>query len=328
MDETVTDYRKIDQMLKERKNAREQTPKRNLDIGEYQPRKLVPQNKIELGLPRSSWTPHRDSEINEIFPIPEEEGEGSSGHICVPASSKESKHKKERAMGSDKDLEQPSQGGQSPGGSARAPGGGGGDDPSDLSGDDGPNRNEDADSEDENDNSVTSARMRGQRGRPGPMGPWGPMGPVGPKGDLGPMGPREPPGLQGIPGPRGPPGPQGGNMNQPVPNINTTLDTIGLERSFTQCSYAINRAVLGQNWISRTVEAQLNLTIETQQKQTEVMADIMEESQIWRHDRMFQNIPIFDGKDPAMFDDWAERLELACSLSGRNIKEEAICYSA
>ena len=29
-----------------------------------------------------------------------------------------------------------------------------------------------------------------------------------------------------------------------------------------------------------------------------------------------------------MFNDWAERLELACSLSGRDIKEEAICYSA
>ena len=86
--------------------------------------------------------------------------------------------------------------------------------------------------------------------------------------------------------------------------------------------------MLGQNRISRAVEAQLNLTIENQQKQTQVMADIMEESKIRRHDKMFQNIPIFDGKDPARFDDWAERLELACSLSGRNIKEEAICYSA
>ena len=43
---------------------------------------------------------------------------------------------------------------------------------------------------------------------------------------------------------------------------------------------------------------------------------------------MFQNIPVFDGKDPAMFNDWVERLELACSLSRRDIKEEAICYSA
>ena len=54
----------------------------------------------------------------------------------------------------------------------------------------------------------------------------------------------------------------------------------------------------------------------------------MEESRLKRHDRMFQNIPIFDGKDPTMFNDWAERLELACSISGRDIKEEAICYSA
>ena len=43
---------------------------------------------------------------------------------------------------------------------------------------------------------------------------------------------------------------------------------------------------------------------------------------------MFQNILVFNHKDPAMFDNWAERLELACSLSGRDIKEEAICYSA
>ena len=86
--------------------------------------------------------------------------------------------------------------------------------------------------------------------------------------------------------------------------------------------------MLGQNRISWAVEAQLSLTMDNQQKQTQVMSDIMEESRIRRHDRMFQNIPVFDGKDPPMFDDWTERLELACSLSGRDTKEEAICYSA
>ena len=170
--------------------------------------------------------------------------------------------------------------------------------------------------------------MRGQRGKPGPMGPQGRMGPVGPKGDPGPMGPRGPPGTQGIPGPRGPPGNPPLRPAQALPNINTTLDTTELERSFSLCTDAINRAVLGQNRISQAVEAQLNLTMENQQNQTQVMADIMEESRIRRHDRMFQNIPVFDGKDPNMFDDWTERLELACSLSGRDIKEEAICYSA
>ena len=170
--------------------------------------------------------------------------------------------------------------------------------------------------------------MRGQRGRPGAMGPQGRMGPVGPKGDPGRIGHRGPPGTQGIPGPRGPPGNPPLHPTQAIPNINTTLDTTGLERSFSLCTDAINRAVLGQNRISQAVEAQLNLTMENQQNQTQVMTDIMEESRIRRHDRMFQNIPVFDGKDLTMFDDWTERLELACSLSGRDIKEEVICYSA
>ena len=76
------------------------------------------------------------------------------------------------------------------------------------------------------------------------------MGPVGPKGDPGPMGPRGPPGVQGILGPRGPPGQQHQHPAQAMPNINTTLDTTGLERSFSLCTDAINRAVLGQNRIS------------------------------------------------------------------------------
>ena len=53
-----------------------------------------------------------------------------------------------------------------------------------------------------------------------------------PKGDPGPMGPRGPPGTQGIPGPRGPPGNPPLHPIQAIPNINTTLDTTGLERSF------------------------------------------------------------------------------------------------
>ena len=220
--------------------------------------------------------------------------------------------------------------GQGTGGSAGAPGGGGGDDPSDLSGDEGPNGDGDVDTdeEEENGSSINSARMRGQRGRPGPMGPQDRMGPVKPRGDPGPMGPRGPPGIQGIPGPRGPPG---NPLPHPVPTIPAADPAVGmavLERSFSLCTDAINRAILGQNRINRAVEAQLNFTMENQQNQTQVMADIMEESRIRRHDRMFQNIPIFDGKDPTMFDDWTERLELACSISGRDIKEEAICYSA
>ena len=63
-------------MLEERRHLREQTPRRELDKKIYQPRRLIELAKIELGLPRTVWTPHRDSAPHEIYPIPEDEGEG------------------------------------------------------------------------------------------------------------------------------------------------------------------------------------------------------------------------------------------------------------
>ena len=81
MDETTTeypsrDYHQIDQMLEERRTTREQTPKRELNQREYQPQNIIPPNKIELNLQKSSWTPHRDTAFHDIYPIPEDEGGG------------------------------------------------------------------------------------------------------------------------------------------------------------------------------------------------------------------------------------------------------------
>ena len=194
-------------MLEERKHLRERTPKRDLDKKKYQPRRLIEQGKIDLGLSRTAWTPHRDPASHEIYPIPEDEEERGSNNQQHTPGPQGNATIRERTSISAREPDPPPNGGQGTGGSAGAPGGGGGDEPSDSSGDEGPNRDEGANSkEEENESSITSARMRGQRGRPGPRGPQGRMGPVGPKGDPGPMGPRGPPGTQGIPGPRGPPG--------------------------------------------------------------------------------------------------------------------------
>ena len=89
MDETTTeypskDYRQIDQMLEERKNLRDQTPRRELDNREYQPRRLMQQDRIELDLPKSSKTPHRDTALHGIYPIPEDEGEKKSSQNNLP----------------------------------------------------------------------------------------------------------------------------------------------------------------------------------------------------------------------------------------------------
>ena len=83
MDESATeypsqDYRQLNQMLEGRRHFGQQTPRRELDKKKYQPRTLAGPTEIELGLPRSAWTSYRDSHLPEIYPIPEEEGEGRS----------------------------------------------------------------------------------------------------------------------------------------------------------------------------------------------------------------------------------------------------------
>ena len=213
MDETATeypsqDYRQLNQLLEERRHLREQTPRRELDKKNYQPRRLVGPDKIELGLPKTAWTPHRDSALHKIYPIPEDEGEGRSSGQRSALRSQENTYNRKRTSGPERESNPPLTESQGTGGGAGAPGGGGGggDGPSDRSGDEGPNPGEGVDSKEESDSSITSARLRGQRGRPGPVGLQGMMRPVGPKGDPGPMGPRGPPGVQGVPGPRGPPG--------------------------------------------------------------------------------------------------------------------------
>ena len=251
MDETITeypshDYRQIDNMIEERRQVREGTPRRDLSKEKYQPRKLIEQGRIDLNLPRTSWTPHRDPAPHEIYPIPENEGErGSSSQrpTTAPQGNTTTGKKSPRTM---REPDPPPNGGQGTGGSAGAPGeGGGGDGPSDSSGDEEPNGDGDADTDkEENESSINSARMRGQRGRPGPTGPQGRIGPVGPKWDPGPMGPRGLPGIQGIPGPRGPPG---NPLPHPVPTmpvVNPARGMAGLERSFSLCTDAINRADL------------------------------------------------------------------------------------
>ena len=45
------------------------------------------QEKIDLGLPRTAWTPLRDPASQEIYPIPEDEEErGSNNQQHTPGS--------------------------------------------------------------------------------------------------------------------------------------------------------------------------------------------------------------------------------------------------
>ena len=90
-------------MLEERRHLREQTSRRELDKKNYQPRRLVGPDKIELGLPKTAWTPHRDSVLHEIYPIPEDEGERRSNGQQNTPRDQGNTHSKERTSGSDRE---------------------------------------------------------------------------------------------------------------------------------------------------------------------------------------------------------------------------------
>ena len=63
-------------------------------------------------------------------------------------------------------------------------------------------------------------------------------------------------------------------------------------------------------------------------RHAKTMEKLVRESEKRGYDRFFKDIPKFDGSDPTIFDDWTDKLETACSISGRDIQVEAICYSS
>ena len=324
-------------MREDQSRLRSLTPQRKVEERPELKPKVLAERKINPDLPRDRWTPYRD---DRMYPIIEgTETPDLPTKIKQPASSlprKVSTLERRRGMtggsggppdddpgnadGEDEgenrndENRRPNQErsgqnqGERTGGASGAPGGGGGD------GSD-PDQPSDYDTDEEN-------RGRGQRGRPGPRGYPGTPGPVGPGGPLGPIGP---------PGPPGPPGPQGPPA-APTPIIggsalNSALDTSGIERSFERYGAVISNAVAGQNYISDLLRNQLNASLVNQDQQTITMQQIADESQRRGYDRFFAAVPIFDGTDPDMFDGWVEKLETACRISQRDIREEAICYS-
>ena len=100
----------------------EQTPRRELDKKNYQPRRLVGPDRIELGLPKSAWTPHRDSAPHEIYPITEDEGETGSSSQQNTSGDQGNTHNRERTSRPEGELKPLPTRSHGAGGSSGAPG--------------------------------------------------------------------------------------------------------------------------------------------------------------------------------------------------------------
>ena len=80
-----------------------------------------------------------------------------------------------------------------------------------------------------------------------------------------------------------------------------------------------------QHSMNKIMKRQLE---EAQETQTQVMRDLRDANNQRNFDYMFSNIKVYNGENPDEFEEWADRLETACMISNRDIREAAIALSA
>ncbi|MCG8623771.1 MAG: hypothetical protein MJE68_17485, partial [Proteobacteria bacterium] len=162
---------------------------------------------------------------------------------------------------------------------------------------------------------------------PGPYLARGRRGHRGYEGDKGPMGPPGPPGPQGPPGPPGyPENIQREGVPRGEPNV--TIDMSPLDQTFRDLGDSMREVWTAQQNMNKIMKKQLEVSQEAQETQTRVMQDLRDANNQRNFDYMFANIKVYNGENPEEFDEWAERLETACMISNRDIREAAITLSS
>ena len=159
---------------------------------------------------------------------------------------------------------------------------------------------------------------RGQRGRTGPPGRDGAMGPMGP------VGPRGFPGRDGLSTTGGPLTSTGLGI---PPTFNANLSTIGMENSLHYLGESLNHVMQFQQNVNRNMVEHLNMTVKNQLLQGQALGRLVENTRQREFDKLFDSIPVYDGEDPEKFEPWLSKLESACLVRKRDVREVAICSS-
>ena len=159
---------------------------------------------------------------------------------------------------------------------------------------------------------------RGQRGRTGPPGRDGATGPMGP------VGPRGFPGRDGLSTTGGPLTSTGLGI---PPTFNANLSTIGMENSLHYLGESLNHVMQFQQNVNRNMVEHLNMTVKNQLLQGQALGQLVENTRQREFDKLFDSIPVYDGEDPEKFEPWLSKLESACLVGKRDVREVAICSS-
>ena len=179
------------------------------------------------------------------------------------------------------------------------------------------------DGDDSSSSSVSTPPRR--RGHRRPKYVYVLQGPPGPSGQEGQPGQ---PGQAGRDGRDGQALPLTRAMEEALRVQRTNLDTTGLENSFSQFDRTMSEVLKARQRTNQNLEEQFKRANETQEFQTEAMQDMAQANFQMKFDHMFAGVPIYDGIDPDIFNDWLYQIESLCEMSHRDVRIELMGWAS
>ena len=90
---------------------------------------------------------------------------------------------------------------------------------------------------------------------------------------------------------------------------------------------SLNHVMQFQQNVNRNMEEHLNMTVKNQLLQGQALGQLVENTRQREFAKLFDSIPVYDGEDPEKFEPWLSKLESACLVGKRDVREVAICSS-
>ena len=100
-----------------------------------------------------------------------------------------------------------------------------------------------------------------------------------------------------------------------------------MENSLYYLGESLNHVMQFQQNVNRNMVEHLNMSVKNQLLQGQALGQLVENTRQREFDKLFDSIPVYDGEDPEKFEPWLSKLESACLVGKRDVREVAICSS-
>ena len=100
-----------------------------------------------------------------------------------------------------------------------------------------------------------------------------------------------------------------------------------MENSLHYLGESLNHVMQFQQNVNQNMVEHLNMTVKNQLLQGQALGQLVQNTRQREFDKLFDSIPVYDGEDPEKFEPWLSKLESACLVGKRDVREVAICSS-